>query len=210
MTFLIFSTISSGGYSEGPMYYSTDEEDMMSEYEYADPYEGEGPFSSTPPPTCSHPAHEICVPPAWGEKIPGAQVNCRCVLCHQDDLHHAIRCTQCQNAPGCCKCIWTYMRSRYNSGCPLCRAGDPCGENPLGESQRRRMPVRREEVTYYRRGRIVSRRGARRGLLCGIGRARGRSQQQEQQQQPPPVGQRARRGRRGRGRATTMEEEKKE
>ena len=37
---------------------------------------------------------------------------------------------------------------------PLCRAGDPRGENPLGENQRRRMPMRREEITYHsRRGR---------------------------------------------------------
>ena len=145
----------------------------MSEYEYADPFEGEGPYSTTPPPNCTHPAHEVCVPSAWGERIPVAQVHCRCVLCHQDDLHHAIRCTQCQNAPGCCKCIWSYMRSRYNFGCPLCRAGDTKGEDPLGESQYRRrcVPRPRENVTYYSsRGR----RGFRRGLLCGIGRSRGR------------------------------------
>ena len=163
------------------MNYSTDEE--MSEYEYGDPYEGEGPYSTTPPPVCDHPSHEVCVPPVWGEPIPGSKVNCRCILCHEDNLHHAIRCVQCHNAPGCCRCIWGYMRSRYNSGCPLCRAGDPQGENPLGQEQYRRrcVPRRREEVTYYRRGRIVARKGGR-GLLCGIGRARGtgRARQQEQ------------------------------
>ena len=198
------------------------EEDQMSEYEYGDPYEGEGPYSTTPPPACDGPAHEVCVPPAWGELIPGEQVAARCLLCHLDACHHAIRCVQCHNAPGCCRCIWGYMRSRSNSGCPLCRAGDPQGENPLGQEQYRRrcVPRRREEVTYYRRGRIVSRRGGR-GLLCGIGRGRGtgrarqqEQQQEQQQQQPPPVGQRARRsrGRRGgsgRGRGTTVEEEKK-
>ena len=151
------------------MYYSTDEK--MSEYEYGDPYESEVPHSTTPPPVCDRPSHEICVLPAWGEKIPGSQVMCRCVLCHEDDLHHAIRCIRCHNAPGCYRCIWNYMRSRYNSGCPLCRAGDPKGENPLGQDQYRRrcVPRTREKVTYYGRGR----RGTRRGLLCGIGQRKG-------------------------------------
>lgn len=170
------------------------------------------PHSTTPPPVCDRPSHEICVLPAWGEKIPGSQVMCRCVLCHEDDLHHAIRCIRCHNAPGCYRCIRNYMRSRYNSGCPLCCAGDPKGENPLGQDQYRRrcVPRTREEVTYYGRGR----RGTRRGLLCGIGRSRGRGraqpqEQEQQQRQQPPVGQLARRGRRGRGRAVTIEEEEK-
>ena len=118
------------------------DEEYFSELEYVDPYEGEGPFSSTPPPSCDQTKeHEICVPPAWGEEIPGSLVRCRCLLCHQEDMHHAIRCVQCGNAPGCCSCVWGYMRSRYNSGCPLCRAGDPCGEDPLGANQRRILAV---------------------------------------------------------------------
>nr|XP_022322709.1 LOW QUALITY PROTEIN: VWFA and cache domain-containing protein 1-like [Crassostrea virginica] len=188
-------------------YYSSEEEeeeeDVFLEYEYADPFEGEGAYSSTPPPSCT-PGHLFCVPPAWGERIPGSPVTCRCVLCHEEGRHHAIRCTQCGNAPGCCACIWGYMRSRYNSGCPLCRAGDPLGEDPLGEGQ-----LRRHLPRYHRRGR-------RGGMLVGIGRARGRgSPQQQQQQQQQQRPQRARRGRRGRGRGrangrgTTIEEEEK-
>ena len=103
INFFYFSTLSSGGYSEGPMAFTSDEE--MSEYEYGDPYEGEGPYSTTPPPVFDHPSHEVCVPPAWVEPIPGSQVTCRCLLCHEDNLHHAIRCIQCRNAPGCCRCI---------------------------------------------------------------------------------------------------------
>ena len=200
LTFLFFSTLST--------YYSSEEEeeeeDVFLEYEYADPFEGEGAYSSTPPPSCT-PGHLLCVPPAWGERIPGSPVTCRCVLCHEEGRHHAIRCTQCGNAPGCCACIWGYMRSRYNSGCPLCRAGDPLGEDPLGEGQ-----LRRHLPRYHRRGR-------RGGMLVGIGRARGRGspQQQQQQQQQQQRPQRARRGRRGRGRGrangrgTTIEEEEK-
>ena len=157
-----------------------------------------------------------------GGRIPGSPVTCRCVLCHEDNCHHAIRCIQCMNAPGCCRCIWDNMRSRYNSGCPLCRHGDSCGENPLGENQKRQQPVRREELV-----RVLHRRGrGRRGgiLVCGIGRGRGRgqqSQQQEQQQEESggPVrgsgnSNRARRGRRGgrgraKGRGTTIEDEEK-
>ena len=151
-------------------------------------------------------------------------MTCRCVLCHEDNCHHAIRCIQCINAPGCCRCIWDNMRSRYNSGCPLCRHGDSCGENPLGENQKRQQPVRREELV---RVHVLHRRGrGRRGgiLVCGIGRGRGRgqqSQQQEQQQEESggPVrgsgnSNRARRGRRGgrgraKGRGTTIEDEEK-
>ena len=125
LIFFIFTTLST--------YYSSEEEEEeeeMSEYEYADPFEGEGPHSHTPPPECNDPGHEVCVPPAWGERIPGPMVTCRCLLCHEEDLHHAIRCMRCRNAPGCCRCIWGYMRSRYNSGCPLCRAGNPKGRIP--------------------------------------------------------------------------------
>lgn len=43
--------------------YSSDE---LSENEYADPFEGEGPYSNTPPPPCDRPDHDLCVPPAWG------------------------------------------------------------------------------------------------------------------------------------------------
>ena len=165
----------------------SDEEEYFSEYEYLDPYEGEGPYSSTPPPPCDTESHEVCVPPAWGEEIPGSLVRCRCLLCHEDDKHHAIRCIRCGNAPGCCVCIWGYMRSRYNSGCPLCRAGDPDGENPLGADQRRIMPRDRHSVVVYRRGR-GGRRGSRGGrgrgevgrtLVCGIGRGAGRGRPQE-------------------------------
>lgn len=199
--------------------YSSDE---LSEYEYADPYDGEGPYSTTPPPACDGDGHEVCVPPAWGERIPGPTVRCRCILCHQEDCHHPVRCIQCLNAPGCCNCIWGYMRSRYNSGCPLCRHGDPLGENPLGQNQKRCTPLRREQLSImiYR-----SRRGRRGGggrgamLVCGIGRGRGRGRQQqgeEEDQQSSGVvrgsnrGRRARRGGRGRakrGRGTTVEDQ---
>ena len=132
---------------------------------------------------------------------------CRCLLCHQDSRHHTIRCVQCHNAPGCCACIWGYMRSRYNSGCPLCRAGDPCGENPLGENQRRRMPMRREEITYHsRRGRRGARRGGHGVLLCGVGRGlRGRGGG-EGENEKGRIGRRGGRGR-AKGRGTTTEEE---
>ena len=198
---------------------------MLSEYEYGDPYEGEDDWSSTPPPQCDDPAeHQVCVPPAWGERIPGSPVSCRCLLCHEEGRHHAVRCTQCLNAPGCCSCIWGYMRSHYNSGCPLCRHGDPKGENPLGSSQRRQAPRRPSQLVLRGRGRY--RRAIGRGLLCGIGRSRGRGQaaqdsshQQQQTEQPSEThaqeptargrGNRGRRGGRGagRGRATTMEED---
>ena len=176
MIFYFFSTVSSPTLI--PL--DSDEEEYFSELEYVDPYEGEGPISSTPPPSCDMTQeHQICIPPAWGEEIPGAVVRCRCLLCHQEDRHHAVRCLQCGNAPGCCSCIWGYMRSQYNSGCPLCRAGDPCGEDPLGANQRRIIPIRRSEVMVYRRGRGGRRGGrGRRGrgrrvvggtLVCGIG-----------------------------------------
>lgn len=187
-----------------------------------DPYEGEGPISNTPPPACDQTKdHEVCVPPAWGEEIPGPIVRCRCLLCHQEDHHHAVRCLQCQNAPGCCVCIWGYMRSQYNSGCPLCRAGDPQGEDPLGADQRRIVPIRRRELMVYRGGRGRRRGRGRRGvvgggLLCGIGRGRGRGRpkEEEQRQEEDPLRgtDRPQRGRRGGGRGggrrgTTMEEE---
>ena len=150
-----------------------------------DPYEGEGPHSSTPPPSCDKSrSHKICIPPAWGEEIPGEVVCCRCLLYHEDDMHHAIRCIECRNAPGCCKCIWGYMRSKYNSGCPLCRTGDPCGEDPLGEDQRQVAVVRPRErhsmvLRRRTRGRGSRGRGERRStslpevLYCGTGRGRG-------------------------------------
>ena len=160
--FFYFSTVSS------PLLYAHDSDEDMSEIEYVDPYDGEGPISSTPPPPCNDSSHKVCVPPAWGERIPGPVVKCRCLLCHEEERHHAIRCVRCGNAPGCCACIWGYMRSQYNSGCPLCRHGDPCGKNPLGADQRR--------IIYRRRGRrLVSRRGSAGGgsatmATCGIGR----------------------------------------
>ena len=150
----------------------SDEEEYYDELEYVNPYEGEGPHSSTPPPSCDGTKeHKVCVPPAWGEEIPGALVSCRCLLCHEEGRHHAIRCVQCLNAPGCCTCIWGYMRSRYNSGCPLCRAGDPCGEDPLADNQRRVLAVRprdRHSMVLRRR------RGGRRGRGEGRGATRGR------------------------------------
>ena len=211
--FLFFSTISS------PLLFSYDTDEDMSEIEYVDPYEGEGPISSTPPPSCNGANHKVCVPPAWGERIPGPVVKCRCLLCHEEGRHHAIRCIQCGNAPGCCACIWGYMRSQYNSGCPLCRHGDPCGKNPLGADLRR--------IIYRRRGRrMVSRRGSGGSATmatCGIGRgqvggmttAAGNSNDRAE----TTTAQRGRRGRgavtfrRGRGRrgrGTTVEEEKEE
>ena len=151
-----------------PLDLDSDEEEFYDEYEYVDPNEGEGPFSTTPPPSCDQTKnHKICVPPAWGEEIPGSIVRCRCILCHEDNSHHAIRCIQCMNAPGCCRCVWNYMRSRYNSGCPLCRAGDPNGENPLGEDRRRVAVVRPRE-----RHQMVLRRRIR-GPGCGGSRGRG-------------------------------------
>ncbi|XP_078330881.1 uncharacterized protein LOC144624780 [Crassostrea virginica] len=40
------------------------DEEYYSELEYVDPYEGEGPHSNTPPPSCDGTKnHEICVPP---------------------------------------------------------------------------------------------------------------------------------------------------
>ena len=109
-----------------------------------------------------------CVfPHAWGERITGSPVSCRCLLCHEEGRHHAVRCIQCLNAPGCCSCIWGYMRIHYNSGCPLCRHGDPKGENPLGSSQRRQAPRRRSQLVLRGRGRC--RRAIGRGLLCEIG-----------------------------------------
>ena len=215
MIFLfIFSTASS------PIIIPLDsDEEFFDEYEYVDPYEGEGPFSSTPPPSCDHSKeHKICVPPAWGEEIPGSVVRCRCLLCHQEDMHHAIRCLQCGNALGCCLCIWGYMRSRYNSGCPLCRAGDPCGEDPLGSEQQRILtaPLDRPSLVVIR-GRGGRRRGRRgRGramgstLLCGTGRGagRGRTPQEEEERRREDSGRGGRRG--GRGRGTTVEQEEEE
>ena len=61
-----------------------------------------GPYSNTPPPPCDRPDHDLCVPPAWGERIPGSPVLCRCVLCHEDSCIQAVRCIQCLNAPRCC------------------------------------------------------------------------------------------------------------
>ena len=218
VTFFIFSTASSptANRSESPWIYSGYSSDELSEYEYADPYEGEGPYSTTPPPPCDRPGHEVCLPPAWGERIPGPTVNCRCLLCHQEGCHHAVRCVQCLNAPGCCSCIWGYMRSRYNSGCPLCRHGDPIGEDPLAPNQKRQPPRRREELRLVRRGR--GRRVMSGGMLCGIGRARGRGRPQQEDRQEEDVrgvnrarrGGVGRRGRGGRGRATTMEKEEPE
>ena len=99
--FLFFSTLSSPVRSESPWLYSGGyTSDDLSEYEYGDPYEGEGPHSDTPPPPCEGHSHQLCVPPAWGERIPGSPVTCRCILCHEDNLHHAISCIQCMNAPG--------------------------------------------------------------------------------------------------------------
>ena len=196
----------------------------MSEIEYVDPYEGEGPISNTPPPLCNSNSHKICVPPAWGERIPGPTVvRCRCLLCHEDERHHAIRCIRCKNAPGCCACIWGYMRSQYNSGCPLCRHGDPRGKNPLGADQRRR-------IVYRRRGRnLVSTCGIGRGQIGGMTTAAGDNSREEEGatvttnqrgrgqrgrgQRGRGVVCRGRGGRGQRGRGTTIEgdeEEKKE
>ena len=171
--------------------------------------------SYTPPPPCNGGHHKICVPPVWGERIPGSPVMCRCLLCHEDSRHHPVRCVQCLNAPGCCSCIWGYMRSKYNSGCPLCRHGDPCGEDPLGEDQRRQQPIRREELVRVLHPRRRGRGRARGAMLaCGIGRGRGRGQEQPEQEQESRVRGNVRRGRRGGGRrggrGTTIEGEEEE
>lgn len=116
----------------------------------------------------------MCVPPAWGEKIPGIPLRCRCVLCLEEDRHHAVRCIECRNAPGCCACILGYMHSHYNSGCPLCRHGDPGDENPLGIQQTRQIPQRSGElVRLSRRARNVARRERGSGGVLVFGR-RGR------------------------------------
>lgn len=113
MVFFIFSTVSSPClFAE----YDSDDDEYLTEYEYVDPMEGAGSHSYTPPPPCNGGHHKICVPPVWGERIPGSPVMCRCLLCHEDSRHHPVRCVQCLNAPGCCSCIWGYMRSKYNSG----------------------------------------------------------------------------------------------
>ena len=194
----------------------------MSEFEYADPYEEEGPISSTPPPPCDGATHKVCVPPAWGERIPGPIVRCRCLLCHEEDRHHPVRCIQCGNAPGCCACIWGYMRSQYNSGCPLCRHGDPKGEDPLGAAQRRIPPIvyrRRGRRFVSRRNHVLSTCGTGRGRVVGVGgmttaetsnggeavRGRGRGRRARGVRGAITC----RRGRGGRGRGTTTEEEEK-
>lgn len=101
--FIFFSTASSpNNRSESPSVYSGYSSDELSENEYADPFEGEGPYSNTPPPPCDRPDHDLCVPPAWGDRIPGSPVLCRCVLCHEDSCIQAVRCIQCLNAPRCC------------------------------------------------------------------------------------------------------------
>ena len=197
--------------------YDTDSD--MSEIEFVDPYEGEGPISSTPPPSCDGANHKVCVPPAWGERIPGPVVKCRCLLCNEEDRHHAIRCIQCGNAPGCCACIWGYMRSQYNSGCPLCRHGDPCGKNPLGADQRRIIYRRRGRRMVSRRGNGVSAAmatcGTGRGQVGGMTTAAGNSDDRAETttaQRGRGRGRGAitfrRGGRGGRGRGTTVEEEK--
>nr|XP_022316586.1 melanoma-associated antigen E1-like [Crassostrea virginica] len=69
----VLSTLSSPVRSESPWLYSGGyTSDDLSEYEYGDPYEGEGPHSDTPPPPCEGHSHQLCVPPAWGERIPGS------------------------------------------------------------------------------------------------------------------------------------------
>ena len=78
--------------------------------------------------------HEICVPPVWGERVPGSPLLDQCIMCQESLRHLAIRCVQCHQTSACCSCLWTYMRARYNRGCPLCRFGDPGeNQNPLGE-----------------------------------------------------------------------------
>ncbi|XP_078331005.1 uncharacterized protein LOC144624860 [Crassostrea virginica] len=120
---------------EDPFDYSEedeDEEDELSEYEYYNPDDERDPWSFTPPPACDYPDHCVCVPPAWGERIPGIPLHTLCLICYKENAHHPIRCRGCRKVPGCCSCIWLHMRAGYNSGCPLCRHGD-CGDskNPL-------------------------------------------------------------------------------
>ena len=57
VTFFFFSTVS----SPTSYLYSGYSSDEMSEYKYADPFEGEGPYSETPPPDCNNASHEICI-----------------------------------------------------------------------------------------------------------------------------------------------------
>ena len=160
------------------------------EYSEEDPYPYEDlitfdenrrrrPWSLTPPPACVDPSagHEICVPPVWGERVPGSPLLEECFVCRESRRHLAIRCVQCHQTSACCSCLWDYMRARYNRGCPLCRFGDP-GENvnPLeqrsGSSRSRiaRCGTGRGVVTGIRRGEtpaILTVRDTYRGLGRG-------------------------------------------
>lgn len=196
--------------------YSSDEEEM-SEYEYADPYEDEDNWSYSPPPPCDGAEHQICVPPAWGESIPGIPLRCRCILRFKDNQHHAIRCTECRNAPGCCACIWGYMRSHYNSGCLLCRHGDPGDMNPLAITQTVEIDSRSRDLRKInRRGRSVVRGGGAIITGRGRGRFRGRGVTFGLEPARPSRGERdrgrrgCRAGRRRGGRGVTMEEEQED
>ena len=185
------------------------EEEELEEYEYVDPDEERVLWSRTPPPPCDRADHRVCIQPRWGERFCGPPLRPLCLLCCQDDAHHPVRCLRCRNAPGCCACIWEYMRSRYNSGCPLCRYGDP-GEsnNPL--------PIARSGVGRGRgsRGRGRAGRGGS-GIVTwrrGRGRPGGSVDVDTRVMGINPgtggiiIGRRGR-GRARRGRGTTMEEE---
>ena len=143
------------------------------EYSEEDPYPYEDlitfdenrrrrPWSLTPPPACVDPSagHEICVPPVWGERVPGSPLLEECFVCRESRRHLAIRCVQCHQTSACCSCLWTYMRARYNRGCPLCRFGDPGeGNNPL---------LAPAGTTTTRN--VVARSGTGRGIVTGIHR----------------------------------------
>lgn len=90
--------------------------------------EHRSPVSRTPPPACPPLRHSFTVPP-WGDAIDlEGPLFLDCLTCGSEDIHHPVRCDQCLQRPFCCQCLWRYLRSPYNFGCPLCRNR---GEGPM-------------------------------------------------------------------------------
>lgn len=157
--------------SPEPLEYSEMDPYPFEDYVAFDPDYDQRSFSHTPPPACVDPAygHQVCIPPVWGERVTGPPLLEDCVLCQQAMMHLAVRCVRCHQTPACCSCLWMYLRSRYNSGCPCCRFGDPGeGNNPLvGRSNIARYGTGRGVVTGVGRGGVPA-------ILMGRGRSRGR------------------------------------
>ena len=104
----------------------------------------EGKWSFTPPPACDGPEHRVCVPPAWGEKVPGNQQVLRLYLgIHAQPLQLRL---------------------------PPVPTRGPGGENPLLMTTPRAIPQREELVRVSRRGR----NGVPTATNRGRGRARGK------------------------------------